>query len=244
MAAFFIPLAAHSPIHNYLFFIFYSPLPHWNKTVIQYILIVPILNRDLFAANSIPKMRQQMDCKRQYTQFSACGLNCGLCPRFHNYGRARCPGCGGENFLERHPQCEALSCALEHGVEFCCFCDEYPCEKHNGQKIEMFITQRNTRKDLEKFKTAGMEAYHRELEEKMNILRVLLKDYNDGKRSIFYCLAVNLLDPEDLKNVMKKIETEVKLDGNLNITGKAMVAVNLFEAAAREKHIRLKLLKK
>jgi len=48
---------------------------------------------------------------RSYPQFSACGLNCGLCPRYHTSGITRCPGCAGENFLMKHPSCGVLSCS-------------------------------------------------------------------------------------------------------------------------------------
>ncbi|HOQ09753.1 MAG TPA: hypothetical protein PLG09_06470 [Syntrophomonadaceae bacterium] len=45
-------------------------------------------------------------------------------------------------------------------------------------------------KDFEKVKTIGLEAYQRELEEKIDILHYILDNYNDGRRKSFFCTAV------------------------------------------------------
>jgi len=39
-------------------------------------------------------------------------------------------------------------------------------------------------KDFEKVKTIGLEAYQRELEEKIDILHYILDNYNDGRRKL------------------------------------------------------------
>jgi len=35
-----------------------------------------------------------------------CGIDCGLCPRFHTKGDSVCPGCGGENFKKNIPHAD------------------------------------------------------------------------------------------------------------------------------------------
>jgi len=40
--------------------------------------------------------------QREYPLFSACGLNCGLCPRYHTDGISKCPG------QNRHPNATFL----------------------------------------------------------------------------------------------------------------------------------------
>ena len=52
-------------------------------------------------------------------------------------------------------------------------------------------------------KEMGVEAYNYRQMQKLEILKLLLKGYNDGRRKSFFCLAVNLLDLEDLKTVME-----------------------------------------
>ncbi|MDA8220886.1 DUF3795 domain-containing protein [Desulfosporosinus sp.] len=74
--------------------------------------------------------------QRQYPLFSACRLNCGLCPRYHTDGISKCPGCAGEDFSSKHPTCGVLSCSQRHGIEYCYLCDEYPCKKFEGISVE------------------------------------------------------------------------------------------------------------
>ena len=173
---------------------------------------------------------------RKHPLFSACGLNCGLCSNFHLHtnGKFKCPGCAGEGFSDVHPSCGILSCTQRKGFEFCFECDEFPCKKYVGWgDADSFITHRNYIADMEKAKQIGMEAYIAEQNERVSMLQELLKKYNDGRRKTFFCLAVNILELQDIKSVMSQItdETEPK------------VVVRLFEETAAQKGILLKLRK-
>ena len=57
-------------------------------------------------------------------------------------------------------------------------------------------------------KKMGVEAYNSEQMQKLQILKLLLEGNNDGRRKSFFCLAVNLLDLEDLKTVMEHLAEE------------------------------------
>lgn len=176
---------------------------------------------------------------RNYSLFSLCGLNCGLCPmHLDNY----CPGCGGG---AGNQSCRIARCSLQHGgIEYCYLCDEYPCEKYvDIDMFDSFITHRNQLMDLEKVKKIGIDAYQIELTEKIEILRYLLANYNDGRRKNFFCIAVNLLELQDVKSVVEQIATETKSD-NLTLKEKSTLAVNLFQSMAVERNIVLKLNKK
>lgn len=48
--------------------------------------------------------------KREYSLFSLCGLNCGLCPHYQTNGISKCPGCGGQDFHLKHPTCAVITC--------------------------------------------------------------------------------------------------------------------------------------
>lgn len=185
-----------------------------------------------------------MDGQRQYPMLSACGLNCGLCPRFHTDGDSRCPGCGGEGFAAKRPSCGVLTCARRHGgLEYCYLCEEYPCKKYEGAALcDSFISHRNMRSDFERARQSGIQAYQAELEEKIAFLRALLADYNDGRRKSFYCTAVNLLELEDLRDVMRLIREQV--DPGDPPKAKAAQAVRLFEQRAQERGISLRLNRK
>lgn len=177
--------------------------------------------------------------QREYPLFSLCGLNCGLCPmRFNHY----CPGCGGG---AGNQPCAIIRCSQQHGgIEYCYLCDEYPCGKYNGiDAFDSFITHRNQLKDFKRVREIGIDAYQAELAEKIEILEFLLENYNDGRRKSFFCIAVNLLELQDVKSVVEQIVPETK-SGNLNLKEKAALAVNLFQTMAAKRNIVLKLNKK
>lgn len=176
---------------------------------------------------------------RSYPLFSLCGLNCGLCSMYlGNY----CPGCGGG---AGNQLCAIARCSQQHdGIEYCYLCEEYPCVKYEGiDEFDSFITHRNQLKDFEKVKKIGIELYKSELAEKIEILKYLLANFNDGRRKSFFCLAVNLLELQDIKSVVEQIKTETESD-NLTLKEKAAIAANLFQTMAVKRSILLKLNKK
>ena len=179
---------------------------------------------------------------RDYPQFAACGLNCGLCPRYYTDGESRCPGCAGDGFLDVHPTCGILSCCQRKGLEYCFECMEFPCKKYDSWgDTDSFITHRNYHADMEKAKDFGIEAYKAGLNLKIRILEELLNNYNDGRRKGFYCLAINLLDLVDIDSVMEQIKNEVS--SKADIKEKAIATVRLFNSKADERGISLKMRK-
>lgn len=139
-------------------------------------------------------------------------------------------------------------------------------------EYDSFLPHRNMRKDMERAKSGGIEAYQTELEEKELILQELLDNYNDGRRKTFYMLAVYLLELQDLRDAMEQIlretsgrgtqekaigtqgkakGTQEKVKGTIQGTvqemtlkEKAAAAAGCFQAIAQEKGIVLKLNKK
>jgi len=149
--------------------------------------------------------------KREYPLFSLCGLNCGLCPRYHTNGTSKCPGCGGEDFYLKHPSCAVINCSRKHGnSEYCYQCKLFPCEKYTNEKVE--------------------------------ILRFLLDNFNDGKRKNFYCLAVNLLELEDLREIAAEIKDKISSMASSD-KDKIQKIVLLFQNKAGEYGVDIKLRK-
>jgi hypothetical protein len=175
--------------------------------------------------------------------FSACGLNCGLCPRHHAEGSSRCHGCAGDGFSDVHPSCGVLACCQKRDLEYCFKCGEYPCAKYDGADAwDSFITHRNQFSDLDKARKGGIENYATELSEKIALLQELLRDYDDGRRKSFYCLAVNLLEPSDATSIIERLRKEVS--PNVSVKEKAGVSVRLFTDMAEQRGLSLKLRKK
>ena len=179
---------------------------------------------------------------RSYPLFSACGLNCGLCSRYYTAGQSRCPGCAGVGFSEVHPPCGVLSCCERRGLEYCFSCEEYPCKKYEGVDLtDSFITHKNQFRDMDRARELGMEAYAAELNRKVEILEALLANYDDGRRKSFFCLAVNLFGLADIEALLAQLGNTVGADAP--VKEKAATAARLFQGAADEKGIELKLRK-
>ena len=171
--------------------------------------------------------------------FSLCGLNCGLCPMHLN---KYCPGCGGG---EGNQSCKIAKCSLEHdGVEYCFQCSKYPCEKYSHiDEFDSFITHRNRIADLKKAKEAGIEAYNAEQAEKVEILNFLLNNNNDGRKKTLFFVAVNLLELPDINEILVQIKSNSELDG-FTLKEKSAYVAGLFQNAAKQKNIELKLRRK
>jgi len=122
-------------------------------------------------------------------------------------------------------------------------CDEFPCKKYDGaDQTDSFITHKNQFRDIEKAKQIGIAAYEGELNLKIKILEELLENYDDGRRKGLFCLAVNLLELDDVNLVMEQIKAETA--STFDIKEKAKTAAGLFEVKAAQQNIELKLRKK
>lgn len=171
--------------------------------------------------------------------FSLCGLNCGLCPMFLN---KYCPGCGGG---EGNQSCKIARCSMDHdGVEYCFQCSEYPCPKYEHiDDFDSFITHRNQKSDMEKARQFGIDAYNAEQTEKAEILEILLSNYNDGRKKTLFCVAVNLLDLQELQEILRQIENKANLDA-MTLKEKGAFAAGLLQEAAAKRNRDLRLHKK
>jgi len=120
-------------------------------------------------------------------------------------------------------------------------CGEYPCARYEGaDEADSFITHKHQLRDMARAQKRGIAAYRGELEEKMELLRFLLEHYNDGRRKSLFCLAVNLLDLPDVRDVTKRIQAQETAD----MPGKAAEAARLFRERAEQRGMELKLRKK
>ena len=56
------------------------------------------------------------------TNYGSCGLYCGAC------GANDCGGCQSDFIDEWVRGCKFRQCTGKKNIEFCCFCDDYPCK--------------------------------------------------------------------------------------------------------------------
>ena len=137
--------------------------------------------------------------------FSLCGLNCALCPM---QIRGECSGCFNGSTCSQ--TCPIAPCSVKHGgVDYCFQCEEYPCKRYDGiDRHDSLISHRNQKRDMAKAKEMGIDAYLAEQRAKKEILTRFLKDYGDGTKEVFFCLAVNMLEVEDLQNTLSLVDSQ------------------------------------
>lgn len=96
---------------------------------------------------------------------------------------------------------------------------------------------------MEKAKRLGIDAYNTEQAEKANILEVLLSNYNDGRKKTLFCVAVNLLELQELRTILREIDCKTDME-TLTLKEKSAFVAGLLQDAAATKNHDLKLHKK
>jgi len=181
--------------------------------------------------------------EKKYPTLGACGLDCGLCPRYHTRGSSRCPGCLGPDFFDKHPSCGIISCCVKnHGYEVCAECSDWPCEKFDpkieeGGEYDSFITYQNVVKNMNRIRKIGLNKFIKEQQTRITLLEKMLNEFDDGRSKNLYCLAATLLP-------CKILERAVKNSINVNVKEKAKSLKKIIIEEAEKNKIELKLRKK
>lgn len=91
------------------------------------------------------------------------------------------------------------------------------------------------------FKKLGISLYTAEQQRKKVLLNHLLNTYNDGRKKTLFCIAVNLLEIDDLENIINELDKNTL---NLSLKEKAAYAASLLQRISVNKNIILRLRKK
>ena len=108
--------------------------------------------------------------------------------------------------------------------------------------MDSFISYQKVISDFAKANRGGIANYKSELDEKVDILEFLFNTYNDGRRKNFYCIAVNLLELTDVKDVVAEINSKISKQ-DIDTKNKIDQIISLFKAKAKKANIELKLRK-
>ena len=155
------------------------------------------------------------DRLKKYETIGACGIDCGLCPRFYTKGSSACPGCGGSNFKEKHPSCGVLTCCvIKNGFETCADCKDFPCSrfKTEGAISDSFVTHKKMFSNLENIKANGIEHFIEKQIMRIDILNDLLTNYDEGRAKSFFCQTCALLPIEKLQEIHSESQKAVAND--------------------------------
>lgn len=185
---------------------------------------------------------------KKYPIVGACGLDCGLCPRYYTSGPSRCPGCAGPGFEQKHPTCGFITCCVKQKhLETCAQCTEWAsCNRVSrvmeaAERVDSFISYRPLADNYAFIQKNGIEEFTRRELAKMEILSYLLKRFDDGRSKAFYCTSCQLLPLDNLKSALA--ESEKKINENTSIKEKSGLIRSAINRQADALGVDLKLRK-
>jgi hypothetical protein len=146
---------------------------------------------------------------KKYNTIGCCGIDCGLCPRFHTKGDSVCPGCGGLHFKKKHPSCGFLTCCvIKNGMEVCSDCKEYPCSRFDPERrgYDSFVTHKKVFANLDYIKGNRIDRFIDQQKIRMVILIDLLAHYDDGRSKSLFCVSCALLPLDKLQETHRFID--------------------------------------
>ena len=186
---------------------------------------------------------------KSYPTLGCCGLDCGLCPRYHTEGDSRCPGCCGPEFFDKHPSCGFITCCVKRkGLEVCGQCDEFPCSRTEDSEnvLDSFVTHKKTLPNLNSIKAHGLAAFLEQQQKRIQLLEKMVAGFNDGRSKGFYCIAATLLPLAVLEIATSTAINRINSDNidAADIKSRAAVLKGILLDYAEKESIELKLRKK
>lgn len=156
---------------------------------------------------------------KKYPTIGACGLDCGLCPRYYTAGPSRCPGCAGIGFFSKHPTCSFITCCVrKKNLEVCGECPDFPCNKFKTASEYLSLKESSSYPSVIKIlpnlgfiKNHGFRLFMVRQNERIKLLETMIKNYDDGRSRSFYCKATAFLEitviKDSIDQVIKRIRT-------------------------------------
>jgi hypothetical protein len=199
-------------------------------------------------------MAQAKHSLKKYPTIAVCGLDCGLCPRYYTKGTSRCPGCGGPDFLNKHPSCSFITCCVKKkNLEVCGQCPDFPCtkfktEQEYQQMEESFSYPSNkvVLRNLNFIKKHGIKKFTDQQRKRIKLLEKMIENFDDGRSRSFFCRATCLLDIKSLESSLNKANRKVKTENikTDDIKGKAKILREILDKIASKKAVELAKKKK
>jgi len=153
---------------------------------------------------------------KKYPIVGACGLNCGLCPRYYTEGTSRCPGCCGPDFWQKMPGCGFITCCVKRkNLETCAQCADWAdCERvakllDSAKHKDSFLSHKPLAANYAFIQKNGIEEFARLEMEKQKFLRHLIDNYDEGRSKSFYCTSCQLMPFTKLEKALTEAKTRM-----------------------------------
>ena len=181
----------------------------------------------------------------KWLEVGICGLSCRLCPMFHSVGESKCRGCKSQTRIT--VGCPFITCAVKKkGIDFCWQCKEnVTCEKwkrHREASIhgDSFVCYQKLEDNIQYILENSVEVFEEEQIIRENMLKEMLKEFNEGRSKTFYCIASTVLEPEELRNALHQAQ---KQSVGLDLRDKSKILHRILNTIAENKNYCLKLRK-
>jgi len=181
----------------------------------------------------------------KYPAVGVCGLSCRLCPMYNTGAESKCLGC--KSTTRMAVGCPFIACAIKKkGIEFCWDCEENKIckkwKKHReaGKKIDSFKCYQKLEEDILFIQKNGISEFEKMQKNKEHLLKMMLKDFNEGRSKSYYCIAATVLEIEELKEILTQVK---KKTNGLDIKEKSKVLHTILNDIAQNKNYCLKLRK-
>lgn len=177
---------------------------------------------------------------KKFPSIGACGLDCGLCPRFYTTGPSRCPGCCGIDFFKKHPTCSFITCCVrKKGLEVCATCPDFRCTKFKSEEgyatmkeSSSYPPARKILSNLDLIREKGIAEFAAEQGNRMSLLASMIANFDDGRSRSFYCRAAALLLTATLEKSLHEALQESGSAAIVDIKKKARILRNILNKAA------------
>ncbi len=186
---------------------------------------------------------EKMAVKIEYPKIGICGLSCALCPKYHTDAKSRCLGCKSANRMAAG--CPFITCAIKKkGAEFCWDCREHmTCKrwsKHRefGKKHDTFKCYQKLEHDIAAIQKIGVVDFARVQTIREQLLKEMLKEFNEGRSKSYYCIAVTVLEVDDIRESLLKAQNSSQ---GLEIKEKSKILHSLLDEIAFKRSYCLKL---
>ncbi len=153
---------------------------------------------------------------KNYATVGACGIDCGLCPRYHTKTGSRCPGCAPAGFLDAGGQwCKMTRCAVrDRGYETCGECPEFPCYRYEGwDQGDSFVSHLNSVANLYAIKEQGLARFVEQQRKRVSLLEAMIEEFDEGRSKSYCCVACALLPIDELHVGVERARREVEKRG-------------------------------
>lgn len=183
--------------------------------------------------------------KIEYPTIGICGLSCRLCPMHHAKTESKCMGCKSEGRMS--VGCPFITCAVKRkGIEFCWECAEHKnCDKWKKHRVfgkhhDTFKCYQKLEDDVAFILKNGVEEFEKTQKKREDLLKDMLKNYNEGRSKSYYCIAATVLEIDELRDALRISESES--DG-MDVKNKSCVLHSILDGIAERKKYCLKIRK-